>query len=82
MIRERVRLGILLSPEGLANPLGVWKISSLTNIVKKKKKKVKVEQELHVCSQTEDDISLWLGIVSRNPQHCNVKSRPWGGHTA
>lgn len=41
MIRERVRLGILLSPEGLANPLGVWKISSLTNIVKKKKKRLK-----------------------------------------
>lgn len=75
-----MRLGILLSPEGLANPLGVWKISSLTNVVKKKK--VKVEQELHFCSQTEDDVSLWPGIISRNPQQCNVKSRPWGGHTA
>ena len=61
-----MRLGILLSTEGLANPLGVWKISSLTSIVKKKK--VKVEQELQFCSQTEDDLSLGPRIISRNPK--------------
>ena len=34
------------------------------------------------CRQTDDDISLWPGMINRSPQNCNLKSHLWGGHSA
>ena len=41
----------------------------------------KVKPELYFCVQT-DDITLWLLIISRSPENCNLKSHLWGGCTA
>ena len=38
--------------------------------------------ELLFCRQTDDDISLWPGMINRSPQNCNLKSHLWGGHAA
>ena len=42
--------------------------------------KMLVKPELHFCTQTTG-VSLQLGIISGSPQHCNLKSHPWSGHT-
>ena len=45
-------------------------------------KSIKVKPELHFCTQTDDDISLQPGVLSGNPQNCNLKSYLWSGRTA
>lgn len=49
------------------------------NIVKVQKKK---NPELHFCTQIDDDITVWPGIISGSPPNCNSRSHVWGGHTA
>ena len=52
------------------------------NIVKVKKKKKKGRKpELRFCTQIDDDISVWPGIISiisGSPQNCNLRSRVMG----
>ena len=44
--------------------------------------KMLVKPELHFCTQNDDNINLWPGIISGSPQSFNMKSHPWGGCTA
>ena len=44
--------------------------------------KVNGKPELHFCVQTDDDVCLWPEIISGSSQSCNLKSHPWGEHSA
>ena len=56
----------------IGKPLKIWPISQGLKKPhyspdKQQYKKIYVKPELHICSQTDDDISLWPRIISRNP---------------
>ena len=66
-------------PYLLENSINWGLRSQMTHKVKQSLCKLK--PELHFYVQTDDDISLWLGIISSSPQNCNLESPPWGGCT-
>ena len=69
----------------IGKPLKIWPISQGLKKPhyspdKQQYKKIYVKPELHICSQTDDDISLWPWII-KSPQTQFVVL-PMAGHTA
>ena len=72
---------------GILEPLEVWPTTwglkkPFDSQDKWHWKKVKVKQELHFSVQTDDNISLQPGIISRSPRKSNLKSHQWSEYTA
>ena len=74
-------LGILEHLEGRPTPWGLTKSYDSqceTNSVVKRL----MENQSCIFVQTDDDISLWPRIISRNPPNCNLQPHLWSGRVA